>query len=833
METLPTDPSADPNRAQNEDQGIDKRLKALLVKLTLDEKVQLLTGRDFWTTWPMEKIGLRPVLVSDGPSGVRGEVWDERQPSMNFPSATAISSSWDPAIADRLGAASAVEARRKGVDVVLGPTINLHRSPLGGRHFEAFSEDPVLTAELAAAYVAGVQRNGVGATPKHYVANDSETDRFTVDVLVDERSLRELYLLAFEKAIVESRAWLVMSAYNSINGATATENELLETPLNSEWGFDGVVISDWTAVRSINSARHSQDLVMPGPEGPWGEALVAAVKAGEVEERSVDRKVLRILQLAARVGALQGFDAVGLQEAEVEDPIAFAREASAAGTVMVKNDGVLPLDPTAVKTVAVIGHNARYARTQGGGSATVVPEKIVTPLAGIREVFGADKVTYSVGAVVQEGIAELPLDRLQNPETEDPGMRVRFLDAQGTELFAEDRRATALVWFGGNAPIEASSMIEFHTIFTPDETGTIRLGFSTVGNGRIFVDDVLRHEEHIVPVGTDLGAAFLAPPSASVEIQTTAGVPLDVRVELDTDDRTGPLSNALSITIGTESDDSDPDTLIDEAVQAAQAADIAIIVVGTNSRVESEGYDRTTLELPGLQDRLVHAVAAANPRTIVIVNSGSPVLLPWRDEVAATLISYFGGQEFGHALTDILTGTIEPGGRLPTTWPATQEDLPVINVTPAADGTLTYDEGIHIGYRAWLKASTTPAYEFGYGLGYTEWTLDSAEAAPEATPGTTVPLMVTLTNTGNRRGKNLVQVYAEKQGSTVDRPVRWLVASSPVWAEPGETISAVLNFPTRLLAYWDNEWTYEPGDYTLRIGTSVTQLPLATTVRLA
>ena len=221
---------------------------------------------------------MRRLLLSDGPSGVRGEVWDERDPSLNLPSATALAASWDPQIARRYGNVAAVEARRKGVDIVLGPTINLHRSPLGGRHFECFSEDPVLTAELAAAYVTGVQENGVAATPKHYIANDFETDRFTVDVEVDERTLRELYLLAFEKAIVEARSWAVMSSYNSVNGATVTENDLLETPLNSEWGFDGVVVSDWTAVRSLDSARHSQDLVMPGPSGPWGDALVAAVR---------------------------------------------------------------------------------------------------------------------------------------------------------------------------------------------------------------------------------------------------------------------------------------------------------------------------------------------------------------------------------------------------------------------------------------------------------------------------------------------------------------------------------------------------------------------------
>ncbi|WP_437773615.1 beta-glucosidase [Arthrobacter sp. KNU40] len=812
--------------------AIDQRLESLLAELTLEEKVRLLTGRDFWTTWPMEKIGLRRILVSDGPSGVRGEVWDEREPSMNFPSAAAISSTWDPAIADRLGAASAVEARRKGVDVVLGPTINLHRSPLGGRHFEAFSEDPVLTAELAAAYVAGVQRNGVGATPKHYVANDSETDRFTVDVLVDERPLRELYLLAFEKAIVESRAWLVMSAYNSINGATATENDLLETPLNSEWGFDGVVISDWTAVRSINSASASQDLVMPGPDGPWGAELVLAVKCGQVPEAAVDRKVLRILQLAARVGALEGFDPVQAEPIDREDPLAFAREASAAGTVMVKNDGVLPLDPASVGKIAVIGHNALQARTQGGGSATVLPEKIVTPLDGIRAAFGKENVRYNVGAVVQEGVAELPLEQLTNPVTGGPGLRVRFFASTDEELFAEDRRSTALVWFGGDAPIAESSMVQLHTLYTPGETGTIHLGFATAGHGRIFVDGQLRHEATIVPFGTDLGAAFLAPPSETIPVQVTAGKPIDVRIELDIANRTAALSNALSVTIGTEADNSDPEALIIEAAKAALEADVAVVVVGTNSRVESEGFDRTSLDLPGFQDRLVHAVAAVNPRTVVIVNSGSPVLMPWRHEVAATLIGYFGGQEFGNALADILTGQAEPGGRLPTTWPATQADVPVINTTPNANGKLRYDEGIHIGYRAWLKTGAEPAYEFGHGLGYTSWTLDTVDVPATTAPGAVVPLELTLSNTGNRPGKQVVQVYAERPGSAVDRPARWLVASAPVWAEPGETITAVINIPTRLLAYWDNGWTYEPGAYRLRIGTSVSELPLSVDLAL-
>jgi len=807
------------------------RLAELLGRLTLEEKVLLLTGRDFWTTAPIEKIGLRRILVSDGPSGVRGEVWDERSPSLNLPSSTALGAAWDPDIARRYGNVAAVEARRKGVDVVLGPTINLHRSPLGGRHFEAFSEDPHLTAKLAAAYVEGVQENGVGATPKHYIANDFETDRFTADVVVSDRALREVYLLAFEEAITEAHAWLVMSSYNSVNGATVTENDLLETPLNSEWGFDGVVISDWTAVRSINSARFSQDLVMPGPAGPWGDALVAAVTSGEVDEAAIDRKVLRLLTLAARVGALEGFEPAVAAPVVVEDGIRFAKEAEIAGSVLVRNTGELPWAADTLTKVAVIGHNARFARTQGGGSATVLPEHIVTPIDGLIAALPNAEVTYSVGAVVQEGIAELPLGTIVNPHTDEPGARVRFLDASGTELFAEDRRATALVWFGGDAPISASAVLEFSTRYTPEETGEVLLGFAGAGNGRIYVDGTLLHEEHVIPEGTDLGAAFLSPPSASVAVQVTAGVSLDLVVEYDIDPE-GALMGALSITIGIEPDQSNPDALIAEAVAAAAAADVVVLVVGTNSKVESEGYDRSDLDLPGRQDDLVRAVAAANPRTVVVVNSGSPVLMPWRDDVAAILLSWFGGQEYGDAVAAMLLGEAEPGGRLPTTWPKTLEDVPVLDVTPE-NGIVRYDEGIHIGYRAWLKADIEPAYEFGHGLGYTTWSIDDLTVDGSSLPAVgATTVTVTLSNTGERAGKQVVQVYASRADSTIDRPVRWLVGFAAVFAAAGESVSVDIQVPERAFADWQDGWHYETGSYLFEVGTSVTELPLSASIVL-
>ena len=823
--TAPATPDADENH----------RLAALLERLTLEEKVLVLTGHDFWATWPLEQIGLRRILLSDGPSGVRGETWDERSPSLNLPSATALGASWDPDIARRYGNVAAVEARRKGVDVILGPTINLHRSPFGGRHFECLSEDPVLTAELAAAYVTGVQENGVGATPKHYVANDFETDRFTVDVQVDARPLRELYLLAFEKAIVQSRAWLVMSAYNSINGATATENDLLETPLSSEWGFDGVVVSDWTAVRTLNSAQFSQDLVMPGPAGPWGDALVAAVRAGQIAESAVDRKVLRILTLAARVGALAGFDPAVPEPAVVEDGVAFARQAEIAGAVLVRNQGPgggpeLPWAPDKLSRVAVIGHNAKFARTQGGGSATVLPERVITPLQGITAALPNSEITYSVGAVVQEGIAEFPLSAMTNPATREPGCLVRFLDAAGTELFRENRRATALVWFGGDAPIAASSMLELSTHFEPESTGEILLGFAGVGTGRVFANGELLHEDTVETEGTDLGAAFLAPPSSSVAVHVVQGEPIDLKFEWDIL-QGGPLSGALAVTKGIEPDLSDPEGLIAEAVEAARAADVVVVVVGTNSRVESEGYDRTSLALPGRQDDLVRAVAAVNPRTVVVVNAGSPVLMPWREDVAGVLLSWFGGQEYGDAVADILLGRAEPGGRLPTSWPATLEDVPVLDVTPV-DGVVRYSEGIHIGYRAWLKADREPAYEFGFGLGYTSWDLGNLNLSDDTvSAGGDLTVSIDVSNTGDRPGKQVVQVYASRPDSAVDRPVRWLVGFAPVTAAPGATATAVVTVPARAFADWtENGWHYEPGDFALHVGTSVSSLPLTATV---
>jgi beta-glucosidase len=802
--------------------GFDpQHLRSLLDQLTLEEKVALVSGASFWTTAPIERIGLRAMVLSDGPSGVRGPVWDERSPSLSLPSGTALAASWDPELAYRYGQIAAAEARRKGVDIVLGPTINLHRSPFGGRHFEAFSEDPLLSGVLAAAYVCGMQDSGVAATPKHYVANDSETNRFTVDVRVDARALREVYLLPFEYA-VEAGAWAIMSSYNAVDGVTMTENDLLHAPLNTEWEFDGVVLSDWTAVRSLAAASADNDLAMPGPTAAWGAALVEAVSDGRVAESDVDRKVMRLLVLAERVGALAG--STPKQPIEV-DGHAFAREAAIEGTVLLANRAELPWAAESLGSIAIIGQHATLPRIQGGGSATVIPDRVITPLDGVRARLPHADIRYELGAVVEEGVTALPIERLDNPHTGEPGLRVTFRDAAGVAYFTEDRQSAALVWFDGDTPLERARTIVIETLFRPEADGSIQLGFASSKAGRIRIDGVLVLDER-PELPDDPAVALLAPSSVTAPVPVRADVPLTIHAEfrIDADDE---LPGAAAITVGLAPSPVDPAELIARAVAVARDADVALVVVGTSAAVESEGFDRTSLNLPGHQDELVRAVAAVNPRTVVVINAGSPVLLPWRNEVAAVLLGYFGGQEMGSAIADVVFGHAEPGGRLTSTWPVATSDVPVLDVVPT-DGVLDYVEGIQIGYRAWLASTKEPAFPFGWGLGYTTWDLDivTTEGGLVADD---LAVVLEVANTGDRAGKSVVQVYAERPDSALERPVRWLVASTVVRLEAGDATAVRIPLRARAFAHWDVDaagWAVEPGAFVLRVGTSIADLPV-------
>ena len=801
-----------------------------LAQLSLEQKVWLMTGADIWALHPIPEIGLRRLVTSDGPAGVRGETWDERSPSANVPSPTALAASWDPVRVERMGRLLASEARRKGVDVLLAPTVNLHRTPYGGRHFECFSEDPELTAVIGTAYVQGLQAEGVAATVKHYVANDSETDRFSVNALVDERVLRELYLTPFER-IVAAGAWAVMAAYNKVNGTTMTENPLQRDVLKREWAFDGVIMSDWYATRTVAAAGEDLlDLAMPGPESPWTEGLLEAVQSGQISESAVDGHVLRILRLAARVGALDGLDAVTptARRWSDEELSAELRASSAAGMVLIKNDGTLPLEASSLRQVAVIGPNAATARTLGGGSATVFPSYVVSPLDGLRAALGEEvRIEHAVG-VRSSGRTEVAArDLLQLPDGSGPGVEVIFFDAEDRELGRQQRQAGGMMWWG---PVQDGltagdiDHLQLATRLRVPTSGRYSVGTSGLGEFRLVIDGEAAFEETItLPPGADVVEAMMKPPQqlAVVELEADREVPLELTYQSTGGGTTLGGADVTMLTVQLNvAPVIDEQAEFERAVNLAAESDIALVVVGTNEEVESEGFDRTSLALPGRQDELVSAVAAANPRTIVVVNSGAPVLLPWADEVAAVLVSWFPGQEFGNAVCDVLTGVVEPGGRLPMTWPSSTEELP--SVTPV-NGELPYDEGLLIGYRWYLATGRTPLFPFGHGLGYTTWAYEGM-----AVDGDTVT--VSVRNTGDRPGREVVQVYASRPDSEVDRAPRWLVGSAVVDAPAGEVANAVITVGDDNFRHWDSSahaWMVEPGTYQLHAGRSVVDLPLA------
>ncbi|MGW5386325.1 beta-glucosidase [Nocardia sp. NPDC003963] len=822
---------------------MNSRITGLVARLDLEQKIRLLTGSSFWTLHDEPAIGLRQVVVSDGPVGIRGQTLDERAPSAVLPSPTGIAASWDEDLVFRLGQLLAGEARCKGVDVVLAPTVNIHRTPRGGQHFECYSEDPYLSGAVGTAMVRGIQSAGIGATAKHFVTNDSETERMTVDVRVDERTLREVYLAPFERMVTEGGAWLVMSAYNKVDGAHMSENPLLSDPLKREWGFDGVVISDWSATHSTEaSAEAAQDLVMPGPDAPWGEALLDAVRAGRVTVEAIDDKVTRLLRLAARVGALAEFPKpVAYPVSWTRESVASTlREAAAESMVLIRNDGLLPLDVDWKPRIAVIGQHAVLPRIQGGGSASVSPEKVVTPLEGIRAAFGNDQVDYAMGLRSITALQPFTGEQIDHPDSGSPGwLRVRFLDAFEGVVREESRASGRLLWLGDPVLVE-SEIIEVTTVFTARVGGEHFFGCSGLGGFEVRIDGVTTISEKIGPGDRDLVATLLDPPTrwAGCELETGQRVDLVLRYRRDPDLLDFP---AVSFTLGVTDPYGTADQELGRAVAAAATADVAVVVVGTTDILESEGMDRATLELPPGQDELVRRIVEANPKTVVLVNSGAPVVMPWLDDAAATLLTWFGGQEIGSAIADVLTGAREPGGRLPTTWPANHHDVPVWQVEPTA-GTLTYSEGLHVGYREWLRRAETggpaPAAGFGTGVGYPDWTYSNPSVSTRLdSAGRLDGLLVriTVSNVGGRAGKDVAQVYLSRTSdSAVERPVWWL-AGQPVVRLPAEASEIVtVEIPLRALQHWSvdyQEWVTEPGDYLTRIGRSVhdirSELPIS------
>jgi len=786
---------------------------ALIAGLPLEDKVRLLTGASMFTLHGEQRVGLDPMAFSDGPAGVRGVHFAAGEAVALLPNATVLASTWRTDLAHEAGVILAEEAIRQRIHVVLGPTVNLHRSPLGGRLFAQYSEDPLLTGRIAAAYVRGLQSRGVGACLKHLVANESETDRAFVDVRVSVETLREVYLMPFQIAVEDAQPWSIMAAYNRVNGVAATEHgQVNDGILRGEWGWDGLLMSDWFATRtSAPAANGGLDLVMPGPSGPWGAALVSDVHEGRVPEATVDEHLRRVLRLADRVGALRPYAEAGRRPWDDPTPAPESPERSAQlrrlatdGMVVLENSGALPL--AADLRIALIGRHAVDTVCMGGGSATVNPPHQVSLAEGLAQTYGA-RLTVVDGVDVRAvPLPASPMD-VVDPVTGGGGVHLRWHDAEG-DVLAERHESQAQLGVGldDDFPRPATRVVIRARLRA---AGPVRLGVIGTGAWALAVDGEQVFADTLGPVGRDPGEALIKPPAATFVIRADAGALVEADLRLvaltpvpDPDGTISPLGEAMASGIGVKGLIAGPaprplEEVIEDAVAAARTADVAVIAVGLTSEQETESRDKATLRLPAGQDRLVQAVAATARRTVVVVNAATPVLMPWAAQVDAILVAGLPGQEGGAAIADALTGVREPAGRLVTSWPVADAATPAWQVAPN-DLALDYVEGSCVGYRGHHAGlAPPPAYWFGHGLGYGRWRYGGARLVV----GAPVPTAeVTVRNLAEHGSREVVQAYFLP--AEPGQPVR-LVGWSVVEVAAGASVTVTVAADPRLMRRWD------------------------------
>jgi beta-glucosidase len=797
------------------------RIDALVDAMTLEEQVALLAGADFWTTVPIPRLNIPALKVTDGPAGARGGgALVGGKKTAAFPVGIALGSTWNVDLLREVGRALAREVHDKGADVLLAPTVNLFRSSLNGRNFESYAEDPFLTGKLGAAYIQGLQAEGVAATVKHYAGNESEYQRMTISSDISERALRELYLLPFELAVKEGGTWAVMSAYNKLNGTYCSEHpRLLTTILRKEWDFDGLVMSDWFGAHSAGeSVRAGLDLEMPGPAQARASLLVEA-EADETTRAAVRVAARNVLQLMERTGTLKHpRDVSNEAESDVEHPetTALIRRAGAEGVVLLKNEGnVLPL-PSGV-TVAVVGPNAAAGQVMGGGSAQMNAHRRVSPLEGLRAALGDERVTYAVGCDNDKYLPVL-----------DAPVRITYRAPENDQVLGQEEKPSGQVqWFDLPEGVPPKFGATLTQTLQLDEDGTYEFSLISSGPARLRVDGA-----EWLDNWTDwkLGSAFFG--FASDEAQATVHLPAgEHTVEIDYQSE---VSGMVGGTVRIGFRKPLPETSLEEAVEVAAQADYAVVCVGTTGEWETEGEDRWGLILPGRQNELVQAVAHANPNTIVLLQTGGPVLMPWLEEVRAVVQGWFPGQEAGHALADVLTGKVDPGGRLPQTFLARREDDPVHpdhpdRQYPGEDGHVEYREGLYIGYRHVDRAGLTPLFPFGFGLSYTTFELgEPVLSGHSVEPDGQIAVTIPVRNTGECAGQTVIQLYVRDCEARLDRPSKELKGFAKVTLQPNEVRDVALRLDMRALVYFDDSrqaWVAEAGDFDLLIGSSSADLP--------
>ncbi len=805
---------------QNLKAPLESRVSDLMSRLTVDEKISLLAGTEF-TTQPIPRLGIPAMGMADAGQGVRGGMKSTLGPATAFPSGVAMASTWNPTLISHVGAAIGVEAQNKGtgVQVMLGPAVNIQRSPLGGRNAEYFSEDPFLTGRLAVGYIRGMQATGTVACIKHFSANNQETHRFTVDVQVSERALREIYWPGFEAGVKEGGVWAVMSSYNRLNGLYASANGYLLTDvLKRGWGFDGLVMSDWGGVHeSARVINAGNDLEMPG-RGFLAPAKVKDDLArGLTTQAQIDANVTRIVRTILRSGVVDGPKTPNPALVNSEASRDVALRAAEEGIVLLKNERqLLPLDASKIRTIALIGPAGRQMQIGAQGSPGVTPLRSVGPLEGIKARVGGNvSVRYVPG---DTGGSPFPTGTVTVPGAKDPGFRAEVFRGKNLEGSPTATRTDGQIDFSAGLTGTGSDVYSarWTGTFTPRKSGATTFLFRADDGCRLFLDD-----KPIIDAWHD-SAATTYPATVNLE----AGRAYKLRAEYY---QAGGNAVAQLRLLEPNTD------AYAEAVEAARTSDVAIVCVTTRG-TDGEGQDRSSMALPDNQDELIRHVAAANPRTIVVLNTGTPVSMPWLPYVPALLEAWYPGQEGGNALAEVLFGDVNPSGHLPTTFGARREDYPDYQNFGGNGRFIRYEEGIYVGYRAFDKRSIAPLFPFGYGLSYTTFRIDNVKpSSPTLSATGQLIVQARVTNTGKRAGAQVVQLYVRDPNPVVDKPVRELKGFVKVMLQPGQSQIVELPLRPRDFAWCDvsaKGWRVNAGNYEIAVGDSSRNLSQKTTVRL-
>ncbi|GAO15607.1 uncharacterized protein UV8b_04781 [Ustilaginoidea virens] len=809
----------------------DLHVEQVLQKLTLSEKCDLLAGIDFWHTKALPKHGIPSLRMSDGPNGVRGTRFFNGVPSACFPCGTALGSTFNQALLEEAGRKMGQEALAKSAHVILGPTVNMQRSPLGGRGFESLGEDPFLAGLGAAALVRGIQSTGVQAAIKHFLCNDQEDKRMGVQSIVTERALREIYALPFQLAVRDARPGAFMTAYNGVNGTMCSENKkYLDGMLRKEWGWDGLVVSDWYGTYSTTAAVVAGlDVEMPGPPRFRGEALKFNASTDKPFPHVIDERVRAVLKLVKKVSGL-GIQEFGPEEeANTPETAALLRRIGNESIVLLKNErNVLPLKREG-KTL-VVGPNAKVATYHGGGSAALPAYYAVTPYDGISGKLGLSP-EYTVGAYTHRFLPLLG-PQCTDPEGGRQGMRwtvynqppgtpdrtpvdVLFLSKTEMHLVDYHNPDLADVWY---ADMEGSLVAEEDCVY--------ELGVVVAGTAKAFVDDELVVDNATKQVAGD---AFFGTATREERgcFEMSKGATYRLRIEfasaptysLKAGDAQVPGHGSLRVG-GCKVIDGDEE--IRKAVRLAEDHDQVVICAGLNSDWETEGADRSSMKLPGLLDQLISRVAAANPNTAVVMQTGTPEEMPWLDQTPAVIQAWYGGNETGNCIADVLFGDANPSGKLSLSFPRRLQDVPSFLNYRAEAGRTLYGEDVYVGYRYYELADRQVNFAFGHGLSYTTFAFSDLSVAV-AEGKLTVTLEVR--NTGSVRGSQVAQMYIQpRQAAKVNRPVKELRGFAKVELEAGETKTVTMTeLEKYAAAYWDEErdqWCVEAGDYDVIVSDS-------------